>query len=578
MCVDFHYTHITALPMKSSILRHFSRHSSSKPFYCTTPIFYVNASPHLGHLYSMLLADTRVRWEKLKKGQKSYFLTGTDEHGLKIQGVAEKQNVEPKALVDSVSQNFKHMARKMKIDYLRFIRTTDDDHVEAVKHFWNVMMQKGLIYKGIHDGWYSVSDEAFYTEAQIEEVSDGSGGARRVSKETGSEVVYQEEENYFFRLSAFQDRLIQYIEENPTLIQPQHKMKQVLEELKSEPLKDLSVSRHTSRLQWGIEVPNDPTQKVYVWFDALLNYLTAAGYPHRDLKAPYNIWPACHVLGKDIMRFHCIYWPIFLMAAEIDLPKMIFVHSHWLCDGKKMSKSIGNVVDPYLMADYYGVDPLRFFLMEQSNINTDSNFSEDALFNHRGMLLNKFANLTSRVCAPKFEIAEGLRQANTGVFNDIDSLLLADTVTSTDKKRTIELRNELVVAIDSLKEEMDAPLQQFDHMKALKLWWNVVELINGFFQATEPWAYNKFAEAEKERAIRNYLVYVATEGIRVTTLCIQPYMPDLSAAILDRLAVSKDKRALDYAKLGGDPDYGKGSNRQHKDKLMQKIEPRTENL
>lgn len=522
----------------------------------------------------MLLADTKVKWELLK-GRQTYFLTGTDEHGLKIQSVAEKQNLPPKELVDKVSQNFKHLAHTMKIDYLRFIRTTDADHIDTVSHFWNIMMDKGLVYKGKHSGWYCVSDEAFYPESQTEEVTIN-GKTLRISIETGNEVVYQEEENYFFKLSAYQELLIRYIEETPGFIQPEPKRKQILEELRSGPLQDLSVSRHTSRLQWGIEVPHDPTQRVYVWFDALLNYLTAAGYPKADTTAIDNIWPAHQVIGKDIMRFHCIYWPIFLMAAGIELPKTIFVHSHWLCDGKKMSKSLGNVVDPYAMADHYGVDPLRFFLMEQSNINTDCNFSENAFYNHRAMLLNKFANLTSRVCAPNFEIAHGLQQAQAGEFDNIDELLKQDLVNSLDKQKVLEMKEALVTAVDSLKEKMDLSLALLDHMKALKHWWAVVDSTNEFFQATEPWLYNKHMgnEPSTERTIRNYLVYLATEGIRVTTICVQPYMTDLAKKILDRLAVDESKRTLKFAKTGKDSTYGTGSNRKYEDKLMQKVKPR----
>lgn len=504
-------------------------------------------------------------------------LTGTDEHGLKIQSVAEKQQVPPKELVDKVSQNFKQLAHKMNIDYLRFIRTTDADHVEAVGHFWNVMMEKGLIYKGTHSGWYCVSDEAFYPEAQTEEITNTEGEVIRVSKETGNTVTYQEEENYFFRLSQFRELIIQHIEQNPQFIQPERKRNQVLEELRSEPLQDLSVSRHTSRLQWGIEVPNDPSQKVYVWFDALLNYITAAGYPKADLKAADNIWPAHHVIGKDIMRFHCIYWPAFLMAAGIELPKAIFVHSHWLCDGKKMSKSLGNVVDPYDMADHYGIEPLRFFLMEQSNINTDSNFSENAFHQHRSMLLNKYANLASRVCAPKFEIHFGLQQAKSGDFENIEKLLESDQTTHGDKNEILKLRDELVTAINDLPSQMELALTQLDHMKALKQWWNAVELMNGFVQATEPWLYNKYIEGDKvneQRIIRNYLIYLATEGLRVTTICVQPYMPELASKILDRLAVDRDRRTLEFANVAEDFSYGIESNRQYTDKLMEKVKKR----
>lgn len=354
------------------------RFNSSKPVYITTPIFYVNANPHLGHLYSMLLCDTRNRWEKLKPNAKTFFTTGTDEHGLKIQAVAEQQRIHPKDLTDKVSQNFKKLANDLDIDYDRFIRTTDDDHIKAVQFFWNLMMEKGFLYTGSHSGWYSISDETFYPETQIEEIP---GGKWR-SKETKNEVIFQEETNYFFKLSQFQDQLVEFMEANPDFIIPRSKYLTLLKELKETKLEDLSVSRPSSRLSWGIEVPNDPSQKIYVWFDALINYITSCGYPKMN-----DFWPATHVVGKDIIRFHCVYWPIFLMAAGIDVPKQVVVHSHWLSDGFKMSKSLGNVVDPHSTAEYYGKDSLRFFLMEYSNIESDCNYREDQFHFTREKLL-----------------------------------------------------------------------------------------------------------------------------------------------------------------------------------------------
>lgn len=561
-----------------TLIRQAARFLSKKPFYVTTPIFYVNASPHLGHLYSMLLADCRARWENLNPDKKTFFLTGTDEHGLKIQAVAEKQKIPPQELVDQVSQNFKGLAASMNIQYDRFIRTTDPDHVLAVTHFWKIMLEQGLIYKDVHSGWYSVSDEAFYPDSQIEQITDPKSGQKKtVSKETGSEVTYQEEENYFFKLLKFQDRLISYIEEHPRFIQPEPKRQQILEELKLEPLKDLSVSRHVSRLQWGIPVPDDPTQKVYVWFDALVNYITACGYPSPQFGNEDSFWPAHHVIGKDIMRFHCIYWPIFLMGAKIELPEMIFVHSHWLCEGKKMSKSIGNVVDPFEMAEYYGQEPLRFFLMEQSNILNDSNFSESGLHNHRAMLVNKFANLASRVCGPKFDVQAAVDRASKNQYENIDLSVLPDV------QKAIAARDDLTEKINSLVSDMSKELDSFDHMKALRKWWGVVEQSNLFFADAEPWTLNKKVkkaetEEEKEKLLlaRDYVVFLAAEGLRVASICAQPYMPDLANKALDMIRVGGDKRTLATCKVGGDLLYGESSNGPGKKILLERIEPRAE--
>lgn len=555
------------------LFRQFLRLNSSKPFYVTTPIFYVNASPHLGHLYSMLLADTRIRWEQLKPQQTTFFTTGTDEHGLKIQAVAEKEGIEPKELVDRVSKNFKVLAQRANVKYDRFIRTTDQDHVDSVRHFWNLMTEKGLIRKGSHSGWYCVSDEAFYPETQIEEIVDSEGKTKKISKETGNEVVFQEEENYFFPLSAFQDQLVRFLELHPDFIKPQAKYTELLAELKSAKLPDLSVSRPSSRLKWGIEVPNDDSQKIYVWFDALVNYLTSAGYPNFE-KSP---WPATHVIGKDIMRFHCIYWPIFLMAAGIDLPKQVIVHSHWLSEGVKMSKSLGNVVDPMGMAAYYGCDPLRLFLMEQSSLATDCNFSESALHNHRSTIINKYANLPSRVGAAAFDIRGSLKYLQTGKFDDIDQIILEDKVSLKSGEDVIVLRDNLVASLSGLYATMNGHMENFEHMKAIKCWWEVIEQANLFFQATQPWLYSKAIQnaeynedANARRVMRNYIVYLTSEASRIATICMQPFMPSITRRMLDRLAVSTESRSAEFAVIGADANYGENGVKH--DHLMRKVE------
>lgn len=538
-----------------------------KPLYVTTPIFYVNAKPHLGHLYSMLLADTRIRWEKLQNRQ-TYFLTGTDEHGLKIQAVAEKEGVEPKVLVDRVSQNFKELARKFDIDYNRFMRTTDDDHVHAVRHFWDVAKERGLLYKGTHCGWYSVSDEAFYPESQIHDVTDAkTGKTKKVSTETNSEVMYHEEENYFFRLSAFQDALVEFLRKNPQFVIPSKKYSELLAEVTLEPLEDLSVSRPSSRLKWGIEVPGDSSQKIYVWFDALINYITAAGYP---TKLPQEmIWPATHVVGKDIMRFHCIYWPIFLMACGLELPTQVVVHSHWLSEGVKMSKSLGNVVDPMELADYYDAEPLRFYLMEQSNLATDCKFSESALQNHRLMVINKWANLISRIGGEKFSVASSVQDFHNGLFDHFSESFLSPTHT--------QLRNDLVTSVSTLFRDMNSRMFEFGHMRALQRWWDTVELANVFFQDCEPWTYQKQIEsAEPEQAKqleheRNYIIFLTAEASRIATTCLIPFMPETANAFLDRLDIPKEARNSDYTSIGAIGAYGATTNSGKPKPLMRKV-------
>lgn len=564
-------------PLKA-LSKRFSRYKSNGTVYVTTPIFYVNARPHLGHLYSMLLGDTRVRWENLKPGQKTMFLTGTDEHGLKIQAVAEKEGIDPKVLVDRVSQNFVQMAEAVNVKYDRFIRTTDNDHVKAVEHFWNAAMEKGLIYKGSHSGWYSVSDEAFYPPSQVEDIIDAkTGQPKKVSIETRNEVVFQEEENYFFRLSAFKDKLIDFLEKNPSFVQPSRKYHELLTELRQEELSDLSVSRPSWRLKWGITVPNDDSQKIYVWFDALINYLTAAGYPQQDMP----IWPPIHIVGKDIMRFHCIYWPIFLMAAGIELPKQVIVHSHWLCDGFKMSKSLGNVVEPIELAQYYDPEPLRIYLMEQSNLGTDCNFSEAALHNHRSRLINKWANIVSRIGGDKFDVEQSVQDFFDGKYSDITEMIKRDAVVEAPDQ-VLLARDSLVSSISSLFSEMDSSMQEFGQMKALHRWWETVELANVFFQTAQPWVYLKKLTqtqdadadaAEEQKTLMNYIIFLTAEAVRVSTICVLPFMPKTASGLLDRLGVPDETRNKDFAKLGT-VKYGKNANSKHHKPLMRKVESR----
>lgn len=549
--------------------RVFGRHHSSRPLYFTTPIFYVNAKPHLGHLYSMLMVDTRTRWEQFKPDTATYMLTGTDEHGIKVQTAAETAGVPPRLFVDQVSQNFRHLADAYSINHSRFMRTTDSDHVAAVTAFWNRMLAQGYLYKGAHKGWYSVTDEAFYTDAQITEHN-----GQKVAKETNSAVHYHEEENYFFRLSLFRDQLVRFLEQNPDFVQPPAKHAELLQAVRLEPLADLSVSRPSSRLQWGIPVPGDDTQTIYVWFDALVNYLTAAGYP---ALAQNSIWPAAtHVVGKDIMRFHCVYWPIFLMAAGMELPKHVVVHTHWLNDGVKMSKSLGNVVDPIELVEQHGVDPVRFFLMEKANLDQDCKFSETALQENRDMLINKWANLISRCGGDKFDIAAGVQLHREGKFAHIDELIRKGCIgdASEIEAKRVELETEL----DKLYAEMDGAMGSFRQMWALQLWWRVVELANGWFQYTQPWLYRKQIAEQKQRGedtratelVLQYIVYLTAEAMRVATLCVVPFMPALAGKVLDLLRVDPARRNARYAVMGLDAEYGVGTNAIKDKKVLER--------
>lgn len=562
---------------------------SSKPFYITTPIFYVNASPHLGHLYSMLLCDVRNRWEQLEPHKLTYFTTGTDEHGLKIQNVAEKAGISPKQLVDEVAPNFKSLAQKVNIKYDRFIRTTDDDHIKTVNKFWNLMDSKGLIYKGEHSGWYSINDETFYPESQIERAVNDP--AKMVSKETKNEVKYHSETNYFFKLSKFQQQLIDFIEANQNFIIPENKYHELLAELSLETLTDLSISRPSSRLKWGIDVPGDSSQKIYVWFDALINYITSCGFPDTFAvelnnnsgdklykSSDTNPWPATHVIGKDIIRFHCIYWPIFLMSAGIELPKQVVVHSHWLSEGFKMSKSLGNVVDPIETCDYYGEDSLRFFLMEYSNITNDCNYSAKYFNFTRDNLIGKYANIMTRCGAKSFDIEQSVQDYNAGKFDDIDELIKTHAITE-NVDEILSNKQELLTNLTTLYDSMNIHMQKFENMKAIQLWWSTLELTNQFLQGTEPWNYNKLLndnpKSDRYRILRNYYVLLACESMRICSILIKPIIPTLSTKILDRLNVLVLERNKHFAIPFENISYGNNANSKSHKLPITRLPPKT---
>ena len=591
----------------------FKRFQSTKPLYVTTPIFYVNAAPHIGHLYSMLIADTRCKWEKLDPKKSSYMLTGTDEHGLKIQVAAAKQGIDPKQLVDKVSGNFKDLCANSDVTYDRFIRTTDDDHIKVTKYFWKLMEEKGYIYKGSHSGWYCVSDETFYPETAIEEV-ERDGKIIKISTETKNEVVFEEETNYFFKLSAFQDQLIQFLKENPNWIKPKHRYDFIMNELLNSPLEDLSISRPANRLNWSIAVPNDESQKIYVWFDALLNYLTATGFPkqfqsdgvtkvgtcnnsggssnnennknnenNENISSqsfqtpPLNIWPATHIIGKDIIRFHCIYWPIFLIAAGIELPKEVIVHSHWLSDGVKMSKSLGNVIKPKDILDYYGIDPVRFFFMENSNISDDCKYSDELIHQSRGLLINKYCNLINRISSTRFDIRGGVEMYHQRKFEDIDEFVKQEA----GNEVAAEIQS-LISNLNQLYSVMNDEIKEYRYNRAIQAWWSAINQANQIFQLSHPWSYvSAIADEQTPQETResyqkliNYYTFICSECVRIASILIQPVMHELSGIILDRMNVDKTKRTSEFARFGADDQYGQQANSGKFKLPLQKIDIR----
>ncbi|KAL8936974.1 MAG: hypothetical protein Q9216_004651 [Gyalolechia sp. 2 TL-2023] len=426
-----------ASPRRRLSPSHYSTLSpTEKPYYVTSPIFYVNAAPHIGHLYTLVLTDVFKRYHALK-GKKAILCTGTDEHGMKIQQAAQKDDQDVRAFCNENYKSFDLLAKRADIQYDHFIRTSEPDHRFAVQHFWLMLKDREYIYTSKHEGWYSVSDETFYPQSGIHLALDPSTGRKfMAARETGKEVEWSSEVNYHFRLSSLRDRLLQHYEENPEFIQPSARMQDVVQHVTAG-LSDLSVSRPVERLSWGIPVPDDPSQTIYVWLDALINYLTKSNYP---FQIPGNEhaagWPAdVHVIGKDIVRFHCIYWPAFLLALNLPLPKQIMTHAHWTLGREKMSKSTGNVVNPFFALDRFGSDTMRYYLIRDGGVRDDSDYDNLYIIDRYKTLQGTLGNLVTRVVRGK---GWNVRRAvEFGQFDD-----------SSEGKKHLEVLRELPSAVD----------------------------------------------------------------------------------------------------------------------------------
>ncbi|RKP13154.1 tRNA synthetases class I (M)-domain-containing protein [Piptocephalis cylindrospora] len=500
--------------------------------YVTTPIFYVNAAPHIGHLYSMVLADTFHRYWKLRD-MDSIFATGTDEHGLKIQQAAAKQGKTPQVLCEEVSGTFKDLANAGNVQYTDFIRTTEPRHKVAVQTLWTQLLDQGYIYKGHHEGWYSVSDEAFYAENQVVQGADPvTKEPCKVSMETGSRVEWNSEENYKFRLSTMAPLVQNWLRDNPGVIQPVERYNEVLASL-STPTSDLSVSRPAHRLGWGIPVPNDPSHTIYVWMDALTNYLTVTGYPQVDPRDPgyKGHWPAhTHLVGKDIIRFHSVYWPAFLMAAGLPLPKRILAHAHWTMDKAKMSKSRGNVADPYQFLQDLGQDGARFYLVRDGGMTNDADYSmEMALRRYKKELAGQLGNLLTRSTSPALNPTGTVPQA----------LYVMEEGNGQEPKGLREKDRALYTSISQLPSQYEKHMEEGHAGKAVAAVFDMLSEANRHFSDHAPW---KLKETPEQVVLRSHVVWWAMEACRTAGILLQPVMPERASRLLDLLSIPPSQR------------------------------------
>ncbi len=469
-----------------------------KNFYITTPIYYPSAKPHMGHAYSSIIADFFARFKRID-GFDVHFLTGTDEHGLKIQRSAEKQNIEPLKFCNQISQTFRDLSQTLNLTNTDFIRTTEERHKKTVQHLWNELEKNDDIYLSKYSGWYSVSDEAFYNEDEIENID---GIKRSISSK--SLVEWIEEESYFFRLSKWEKPLLDYYESHPNFISPESRKNEVISFVKSG-LKDLSVSRKS--FSWGINVPNSKDHVIYVWLDALTNYISALNYPDTNNELFKNFWPASiHLIGKDILRFHAVYWPAFLLAAKIELPIRVFGHGWILSGDEKMSKSKGNILDPIEIIDEYGLDPLRYYLIKEVSFGNDGNISQDRLEDCiNSDLANNFGNLCQRVTAFAIKNCHGKIPSKIKFQKDDLTIL-----------------NKYRDNIDKIRSKIDEQNINFyiDYIV------NSLFEANKYFNDQEPW--NK-----KNDPVRlNTIVYTTLEIVRKISFLLNPIIPESSLKAL----------------------------------------------
>jgi methionyl-tRNA synthetase len=478
-------------------------------FYLTTPAYYVNDIPHIGHAYTTIAADVLARFKRME-GYTVFFLTATDEHGIKIQRSAEERGKSPKQWADIVVEGFKNAWKNLDISFDHLIRTTDDYHEAGVQAFFKTLQKNGYIYLGDYEGWYCVPDEAFWTEKQL---------VNGACPDCGRTVERVKEKSYFFKLSAFADKILEHIRRNPSFIEPETRRNEIVSRIQ-QGLMDLSISRSTVR--WGIPVPGDEKYVIYVWIDALINYITAIGYGTNEEKFK-RFWPAdLHLIGKEILWFHTVIWPAMLMAADLPLPARVFGHGWWTVEGQKMSKSIGNVVDPIELAKNYGPDTVRYFLLREGTFGKDSDFSRAAMITRiNNELANDLGNLLSRTLAM-------IKRYNDGLIPQPDAL-------DEDKN----LRNMATSLFSRVRPQMD----QLQYSAALEEIWVFVRRCNKFVEENAPWELAK--KPEKKQRLHTVL-YTLAESLRFIATLLAPFMPRSAARMSEQLGLNIQQFSFDH--------------------------------
>jgi methionyl-tRNA synthetase len=479
-------------------------------YYITTPIYYVNGAPHIGHAYTSIAADVMARFKRLD-GFDVLFLTGTDEHGQKVEAAARDAGLDPQSFTDRISADFKDMARAMGVSYDDYIRTTEERHKVSCAALWRRIEASGDIYLGHYEGWYAVRDEAFYDENELTKRPDGS-----LAAPSGAPVEWVREPSYFFRLSAWQDRLLDYYERHPDFIAPGSRRNEVISFVRGG-LRDLSISRTT--FSWGIPVPDAPGHVMYVWLDALNNYVTACGFPDENTPR-WHFWPAdVHFVGKDIIRFHAVYWPAFLMAAGLPVPERVSSNGWWVVDGEKMSKSLGNVIEPRKLAETYGLDQIRYFLLREKPFGADGSMSHAAIVSRINVeLANDLGNLAQRSLSLIARNCGGRRPA-LGPSTEQDAALLSDA--------------------HSLLGSLRGHIERQTFHEGLEEIWKVIRAANGYIDRQAPWALNKTDKVRMGTVLR-----VLLRTLRVVATLLQPVMPESMGRMLDQLGIPADARTF----------------------------------